>query len=212
VVPVSLSLAGGPLHRHLRGYKDHACSAARDSYTRTLAAVLDRFLGAHERCLAVCAGVERFALVTTVPSRSAAAEGLPGRLELMVARLCPATAARHAPLLAPGPQPGRRRAWSPERYTARRALGGEAALVVDDTWTSGASAQAAAHALRRAGAGAVALVVIGRHVQMADCRRAGWSPGTMAAFRWDRCAMGAACLEAGQEPARVRGCAPGGST
>jgi hypothetical protein len=212
VLPVSLSMAGGPLHRQLRGYKDHACSAARDSYTRTLAAVLDRFLGAHERCLAACAGVPRFALATTVPSRSAAAEGGPGRLELIVARLCAATANRHAPLLAPGPQPGERRAWSPERYRARRALRGEAVLLVDDTWTSGASAQAAAHALRRAGAGTVALVVIGRHVQMADCRRAGWSPGTMAAFRWDRCALGAACVAPELQPARVRGRAPGGST
>jgi hypothetical protein len=208
-------MAGGALHRQLRGYKDHSCSAARDSYTRTLAAVLARFLAQHERCLAAVAGVERFALVTTVPSRSAAAGGDRGRLELIVARLCRATAPRHSPLLAPGPQPGEPRAWAPERYRARRALGGEAVLLVDDTWTSGASAQAAAHALRRSGAGDVALVVIGRHVQLADCRRAGWRAATIPAFGWDRCALGATCLAAeagGLQPVRVRGCAPGGST
>ena len=37
-------------------------------------------------------------------------------------------------------------------------------LLIDDTWTTGANAQSAAAALKRAGAGAVAAVVIGRHV------------------------------------------------
>jgi orotate phosphoribosyltransferase len=41
-------------------------------------------------------------------------------------------------------------------------------LLVDDTWVSGASAQSAAIALKRAGAGQVAVVVLGRHVNPAD--------------------------------------------
>ncbi|HEY1821481.1 MAG TPA: hypothetical protein VGG83_16265 [Trebonia sp.] len=43
-------------------------------------------------------------------------------------------------------------------------------LVVDDTWVSGGSAQSVAAALKLAGAGRVAVVVLGRHVNPADPR------------------------------------------
>ena len=43
---------------------------------------------------------------------------------------------------------------------------------MDDTWVSGGSAQSAAAALKLAGARAVALVVLGRHVDPADPRSA----------------------------------------
>ena len=185
MLPVSLSLAGGPWHRRLRGYKDHPCAAARDAYTRSLAAVLQGFLPAHEACLARASGVGAFAVVTTVPPRGIGASGAASRLDRVVARSCPATAARHEPLLAPGPRFGVAREWSPQRFVARRALDGEAVLLIDDTWTSGASAQAAAHALRGAGAAAVALVVLGRHVQVDAVNGA----AAGRPFRWDRCAL-----------------------
>ncbi|MEH0985849.1 hypothetical protein [Micromonospora sp. CPCC 205556] len=38
------------------------------------------------------------------------------------------------------------------------------ALVIDDTWTTGARAQSLAYALKQAGAERVAIVVLGRHV------------------------------------------------
>ena len=41
-------------------------------------------------------------------------------------------------------------------------------LLLDDSWVSGASAQSAAAALKRAGARRVAVVVLGRHVDPAD--------------------------------------------
>ncbi len=56
------------------------------------------------------------------------------------------------------------RSLDPERFRAG-PLPGAAVLLLDDTWASGGSAQSAAVALKRAGAGAVAVVVIGRHVQ-----------------------------------------------
>jgi orotate phosphoribosyltransferase len=37
-------------------------------------------------------------------------------------------------------------------------------LLLDDTWTTGASAQSAALALRRAGARSIVTVVLGRHI------------------------------------------------
>ena len=82
------------------------------------------------------------------------------------------------------------------RYRARRLLRNDpAVLLIDDTWTMGGNAQAAAIALHDAGAATVATVVIGRHFdrsfghsedyyQLARRRR----------FSWDTC-----CLELGEE-------------
>jgi len=53
------------------------------------------------------------------------------------------------------------------RFRTGRRLVGAGVLLLDDTWASGASAQSAAVALKRAGARSVAVVVIGRHVQAA---------------------------------------------
>lgn len=180
VAPISLSVAGGPLNRELRGYKDDPSEAARDWYTRGLAAVLTRFLDGHERCVAAAAGVDGFALACPVPSSRPGDEAVRGRLRAIVGHLCPPTAPRYARLLAPSGRARPARGWCPGRYRPLRRLRGEAVLLIDDTWTSGASAQAAAHALREAGAGAVALVVIGRHLE-ADASSPAWS--------WERCAL-----------------------
>ncbi len=52
----------------------------------------------------------------------------------------------------------------PDRFRAPRPLTGASVLLLDDTWTSGGTAQSAAVALKRAGARSVAAVVLGRHV------------------------------------------------
>jgi hypothetical protein len=56
------------------------------------------------------------------------------------------------------------RALDPGRFRAPRPLNGAAVLLLDDTWTSGGTAQSAAVALKRAGARRVAVVVLGRHL------------------------------------------------
>jgi hypothetical protein len=56
----------------------------------------------------------------------------------------------------------------PGRFQADGPLTGASVLVLDDTWTSGASAQSAVLACRRAGARWVAVVVIGRHLPAAS--------------------------------------------
>jgi hypothetical protein len=56
------------------------------------------------------------------------------------------------------------RAFSAEKFVAQSTLNGEAVLLIDDTWTTGANAQSAATALKAAGAGPVAAVVLGRHI------------------------------------------------
>ena len=52
---------------------------------------------------------------------------------------------------------------NPDRFRAPGPLTSAAILLLDDTWTSGASVQSAAVALKRAGARSVAAVVLGRH-------------------------------------------------
>jgi hypothetical protein len=56
------------------------------------------------------------------------------------------------------------RVLDPGRFRVPRPVAGSAVLLLDDTWTSGGSAQSAAVALRRGGARTVAVVVLGRHL------------------------------------------------
>jgi len=56
------------------------------------------------------------------------------------------------------------RALDPGRFYAPGSVTGQAVLLLDDTWTSGGTAQSAAVALKRAGARSVAVVVAGRHL------------------------------------------------
>ena len=54
------------------------------------------------------------------------------------------------------------------RFSTERSGLGADVLLLDDSWVSGASAQSAAAALKRAGAGRVAVIVLGRHLDPAD--------------------------------------------
>jgi orotate phosphoribosyltransferase len=62
-------------------------------------------------------------------------------------------------------------------------------LLIDDTWTTGASAQSAAASLKQAGASIVAAVIIGRHLH----RDWGHNDRGLSAlptpFDWDDCAL-----------------------
>jgi hypothetical protein len=56
------------------------------------------------------------------------------------------------------------RVLDPGRFCVPRPLTGQEVLLLDDTWTSGGTAQSAVVALKRAGARSVAVVVAGRHL------------------------------------------------
>jgi len=66
-------------------------------------------------------------------------------------------------LARPGGDPWAR-LLDPGRFCVPRPVTGAAVLLLDDTWTSGGTAQSAAVALKRAGARSVTLVVLGRHL------------------------------------------------
>lgn len=187
VVPVSYSVAGEQLHHALACYKRLSGQVARRLGVE-LAAVLWRFLDAHEPCLADAASVvAAFDLVSTVPSGNRGRdEGHP--LRKIVGELVGPTRERYEQLLVRSELEVEPRTFHPDKYASLRTLDAESVLLIDDTWTTGANAQSAAATLKASGAGAVAAVVIGRHINR------GWheNNGRLKAlerFDWSTCGL-----------------------
>ncbi len=164
VVPISYSLGGGWLHTELAAYKRDADQFV-PAALQALSVILDRFLSLHEKCVAEGAGIalSRFDLVTTVPSGDRRRD-IAHPLRRIVGALVPATRERYERLLVRSTGPSRPHSFDASRFEAARPLSGERVLLIDDMWTTGASVQGAAAALRRSGASTVAAVVMGRHL------------------------------------------------
>ena len=183
--PISYSIAHGPLHRALRSYKRLSGPPAR-AFAMGLAALLWRHLELHEHCLANAAGVDRFELVTIVPS-SDRSRGDSHPLHELVGELVGPVRPRYERLLRRTGAEVAPHHFNIHKYEAMRRLSGGAVLLVDDTWTTGANAQSAAAALKRAGALKVAAVVVGRHVNPGYGRN-DRRLQSMPAFDWGVCA------------------------
>jgi hypothetical protein len=164
VVPVGYAVKGEQLAADLRRYKsgrDGAAEAAQRLRSMLAAFLRDRGAGLWRA--AGMAGAP--SAVAVVPS----GQGRPGRhpltgivascVDLPVTRLTVRPPARPC-----------HRGISLGWLGVRGLTAGADVLLVDDTWVSGGSAQSAAAALKLAGARAVALVVLGRHVDPADPR------------------------------------------
>jgi predicted amidophosphoribosyltransferase len=187
VAPISYSVAGEQLHHALASYKRLSGQVAR-RLTAELAAVLWRYLACHEQCAVGAVGVSGFDLVTPVPSgRRRADERHP--LSRIVGELVGPTRDRYTELINPSGADIPPRTFNPERFSARRRLHGESILLIDDTWTTGASAQSAAAALKDAGAGPVAAVVIGRHLNREWGANDQRLRGIMRPFDWAYCPL-----------------------
>jgi predicted amidophosphoribosyltransferase len=187
VAPISYSFSGGQLHHALAGYKRTKGAASRRMSVE-LAAIVWRFLAEHEPCVARAAGVDRFTIVTTVPS------GDRGRderhpLRRIVAELCGPTRERQDRLLLRSEADVAGRAFHAGKYTAVRDLRGESVLLIDDTWTTGVNAQSAAAALREAGAGQVGAVVIGRYLNRGWHQNERRLHALPRPFDWNTCAL-----------------------
>lgn len=188
VVPISYSVGGEWLHHVIASYKRDADPSVPDAVL-ALAEICGRFVVDHEPCVAAAAGVAAFEVVTTVPS-SQPARDAHHPLRHIVGEMVDATRDRHERLLVCAATPAVPRQFDARRYRATRTLAGEAVLLIDDMWTSGASAQSAAAALLRAGAGAVAAIVIARHLNR------GWNQNDLCLrglaaerFGFERCAL-----------------------
>jgi hypothetical protein len=166
-LPVRLCPLPSPLYAVLMGYKESPVGEARCRYAPMVRSLLDAFLAVHAPCVAAAAGGP-IRLVVPVPSTArpsgsplAGVDGLAedvGR-RMDGARWSPGALRRgHAPVGHMWPDADAFAA-TPE---ARRGLAGARCLLLDDTYVSGARAQSAAAALRRAGAIGIVIVVLGR--------------------------------------------------
>jgi predicted amidophosphoribosyltransferase len=187
VAPISYSVAHEQLHHALASYKRLDGDVAR-RLQAILAAILWRFLQDHEACVANAAGTERFDLVTTVPSSDPIRdEHHP--LRTIVGELVGPTRERHRRLLQRSAAQIRERAFSEAKFEATASLAHQSILLIDDTWTTGASAQSAAAALKAAGAERVAAVVIGRHLNREWHENDRRIRGITRPFEWQACAL-----------------------
>lgn len=156
VAPVAYTAKGSPLARDLWLYKAGR-PASRAAGSRLLRLLLV-FLHDHGPQVWRQAGMARPSHACVVPSGRGRAGPHPLR-----ALAAPYLA---LPWVSMHPRPGGdpwARLLDGARFRAGRVTGA-GILLIDDTWASGASAQSAAVALKQAGARAVAVVVIGRHV------------------------------------------------
>jgi hypothetical protein len=183
VVPVAFAIKGGPHARRLWQYKSaRVPAAAAAGQAMAIRAMLLVFLRDHGPCLWRAAGGGPPTHVAVVPT----ARGRPGTHPLRSLVEGYLTIPWAGLVARPGGEqdrdldPGRFRA-APLPQIAR-------VLLIDDTWTTGSSAQSAAMALRAAGATSVVTVVLGRHLSRPVAERTGLGPAAMP-FRMDGCAV-----------------------
>lgn len=187
VAPISYSVGREQLHHALARYKRLTGDVARRLGVE-LAAVLWRQLAEHELCVARAAATDSFDLVATVPSGDRERdEHHP--LRWIVGDLVGPTRSRHERLLKRSVLDVQAREFHPQKYEAVRSLAGASVLLIDDTWTTGTNAQSAAAALKSAGAGRVAAVVIGRHLNREWHENDRRLRGIVRPFDWNHCAL-----------------------
>src|SRR6185437_3103142 len=153
----AMGRAGVAGHRD-RGDEAASRAVAAAHAGRLLLALLLVFLRDHGRC-----GWQR-AGITWPPTHLAVVPSARGRAgpHPLRALIGPYLSCNWTDLVA-RPDYQQARDLDPDRFAAAPVPGGRIVLL-DDTWTTGASAQSAAMALRRAGARSVATVVLGRHI------------------------------------------------
>src|SRR5581483_6383331 len=93
-------------------------------------------------------------------------------------------------------EPIPQRTFSRTKFEATTTLDNASVLLIDDTWTTGASAQSAAATLKSAGAQRVAAVVIGRHLNREWHENDRRIRGIARPFEWQACALCAIPLAA----------------
>lgn len=183
VVPVAYAIKGGPHARQLWQYKSGLTAEDRAFAAKRVLALLLVFMREHGACLCRAAGMGQPTHVAVVPSaRARPGEHPLAELARPYVRLPWAEMSTRS-----GQHPVRE--LDPGRFRAA-PLPGARVLLIDDTWTTGSTAQSAAMALRRAGACRVATVVLGRHLGLRDLP-AGAAGGRfgLASFTANACAV-----------------------
>jgi hypothetical protein len=183
VVSVTTYRLGDELHRTLRRYKDAPSATTRQHCVDRCANLLAAFVHGHRQGIEALAGGP-WDTVVTVPSSTR-----PGRppVDAVVVAVS-SLAVDHRRLLVRGPghmghlQPSRS-GFVVDPRVDRASLGKHSALVVDDSYTTGARAQSAATALRLVGMRVGAILALGRVVAPRSCP---WHAAFWAAYAGDR--------------------------
>ena len=164
VTAVTPYRVGDGMHRLLRGYKDAPLAEVRSIHTSQLAGILRWWLSEHgDRLLARTGGP--WDLVVGVPSSQRPMAPVDALVDAV-----PSLARQHLSLLVRGPEPTGHLVASRRGFavTSNGEAGcgerGRRALVVDDSFTTGARAQSAVAALRIAGIRVAGVLVVGRVV------------------------------------------------
>jgi len=195
VIPLSLYTTPNQLWRVLRYYKDVPADATPAAFRPTqaqfqwqVAALLARFTREHARCIAAVADGDWDA-VTSVPSGRARPGDHP--LEQAIQRV-PWLRDKYVRLLRRTAVSVPARRAHDHKYGVIRKVEGCRVLLIDDTFTSGSSAQSAGSALRRAGARVTATLVIGRVIRPERNRATlrHWIRARRKKFRFDVCCVG----------------------
>lgn len=152
VVPISLEVEGEQLHHALKGYKDGRDDAVRDRFAYQLAALSELFWRHHQTCL------EPFDAITTVPSAHRNA------FEAVIQRSQRLTDL-YRPALKRAGASGTHELDASKFTVAPGEAEGRRIVLVDDTFTSGATVFSAARAIRAAGGLVEHIVVIGRYIK-----------------------------------------------
>jgi hypothetical protein len=183
VAPVSYSVTGTPYARWLWQYKSGV--PERHEARAALLRILLVFLHDHGRCLRAGTGAAAPSHVAVVPTGCGRAGQHPLRTLVQPYLALPWAG------LKPSPgDPVYTRDLHPRRFTVTRPLAGATVLLLDDTWTTGGSAQSAAAALKLGGARSVLTVVLGRHVNPVHRLAHSFAPTIAESrFRIDGCAV-----------------------
>jgi len=175
VAPLVYGIKGRPSAGVLRGYKDDAEPSARARYARIVSRLLYLGITLHERCIERQAGqpVDVRLAIPSLMDRPGPHPFVTIALSMNAVGLSPTLAPRFAAIRDHSISAHRFRL-TPDVNLARRHV-----LLLDDTWTSGASAHSAALTLRRAGAQRVSVMVIGRWLTPGYARNARFIEGRL---------------------------------
>jgi hypothetical protein len=159
VVPIVYAIAGEPSAMVMRDYKDHPSAAVRELSEQVLAGVLAECLGRHSSCIEALVGAPIGAR-TTLPSLTFRAGVHPFSTLISECGLAVDD------VLSVAPTATCHRVVTSDKFEVADPVSvtGRHVLVLDDVWTTGSNAQSAAVSLHRAGAAAVSVVTVARHI------------------------------------------------
>lgn len=159
VVAISLYTRPSPMRDRLTYYKDPR-TPEDDGLATEVAALIEAFFAMHGAELAARYGRPDAVVVVPTKGQREGNHPLQQALEALPARSLPPF---QSPLV-PGHGTIERREPHPDGFVSVTRLDGRSILLLDDVYTTGASAQSAAHALHAAGATVTAILVVGRRL------------------------------------------------